>query len=366
VRPQRLDDLVAIVRERVAPADARGPFVGLEHAVPGQLRLGPPGDASSMRGRGQRFLEGDLLFAALRPSLRKVVRAPFAGVCSAEWLVLRPRPGRRAGLAFAVLADPTTLAFARQRATGTQMPRVGWEALRGLPLPPIGDDATAAVDRLALLFEARIRALYDAQDRRAALIAGLVARDGGRGGPRVGDVATLRRVGLTPAHRVPPGAPVFGGADLPTVGLAVDARPSSQAGSRKRRVFFGDVLVSLLRPDLHEIGLCPADGFASTEIGALEPAAGWRGALAGGLRAPAVRARWIGAATGTRMPRLAPSALLDTPVGVHPDEIGRLRPALEAAADAILLDAARAAALRESRDRILADLLAGRARPKRA
>lgn len=364
--PRTLADLVTPVRDRVRTGDGRGRFIGLEHAPPGLLRLRGHGDAASVQTYATRFEAGDLLFAALRPELRKVIRAPWAGVGSAEWLVLRPKPGALAGVAFALLCDPSTLDQVCRRATGTRMPRIRWSALADLPIPDLGPEVLAAVDHLARTIDERLTLSDRLQRERARLLEALVRAGAGPGGPAVGEVATLAHRGMTPPDRVDAAAPCWGIADLPTDGFDVLPRRGEPPTSRKRRVLAGDILVSTLRPELRKVGVCPEDGFVSTEVAVLRPAPGWRGAVLATLRRPETTARLVAAATGTRMPRVSAATLLDTPVAAPPGWVASHGETLDRIADGIAAEASFADALARTRDATLRALWTGAAAPRQS
>lgn len=353
-------DLVTRVRRPIAPEQipVGERFIGLEHAPPGQLRIAGWGDGATQRSQAQVVHEGDLLFGALRPGFRKVVRSPFSAVGSAEWLVLRPRAGISPGLALAVLAHPTTIASATRLATGTRMPRVRWKALRQIPIELPSPDHQRALGDLALLFEERLRTLHRAQALRARFMVDLLERVAGKApSPTLDEVVIARRGALTSTDDIPPDAPVYGVADLPRSGLELHGTTTTVTRSRKRAVQRGDVLISLLRPELHKVGLCPEDGFASLEIAALTPAPGWLGVTLARARSASSRAAWIAASHGTRMPRFSLATLLATPTGLTADAHAGVREALDGTASTLLAAMDHATTLRLTRDRLVDGLL---------
>lgn len=360
MRRGAIADLVTRVRRPIAPEhiSVGERFIGLEHAPPGQLRIAGWGDGAAQRSQAQVVHEGDLLFGALRPGFRKVVRAPFSAVGSAEWLVLRPRAGISPGLALAVLAHPTTIASATRLATGTRMPRVRWKALRQIPIELPSLDHQRALGDLALLFEERLRVLHRAQALRARFMVDLLDRAAHDvPSPTLADVAPARSGELTATDQIMPGDPVYGVADLPRTGLELHGTTTTVTRSRKRAVQRGDVLISLLRPELHKVGLCPEDGFASLEIAALTPEPGWLGVTLARARSASSRTAWVAASHGTRMPRFSLATLLATPTGLPLDAHARVRDALDGAASSLLATMDHATALRLTRDRLVDGLL---------
>jgi len=353
-----LYDLVRPARRAVKRGQGQGRLITLEHVVADQLRLSGWGHAPDLRTTGRFFEAGDLLFSALRPSQRKVILAPFAGICSAEFLVLRPVDPARTGLAFAAVSSPTIIARAARRATGTRMPRVKWLDIADLPVTDASDETACLIDRLALAFEDRLSILHATQLRRAALLVALSRGASPGCGPRFGDVAALR-TSLTRADRLPASPCLYGVADLPGHGLSIPTRASHGGRSRKRAVRAGDVLVSTLRPELQKAGLCPEDGFVSTEIAALDVRPAWRGAVLGAVRDPGCWASWQAAASGTSLPRFNPRDLLDARLSLIRAELDERADALRAATEGLMTDDRLGVRLRAMRDRVLPALLDG-------
>jgi len=145
VRP--LSDVVVESAEAASPAEygsGRFHYVGLENVEPItgdllELDISGPDD---VRSRSKVFKKGDVLYARLRPYLRKVllVDAPLAeGLCSTEFIVLRPRGAAisakflRALLSSQVVADHVSRLQA-----GAALPRVSAKDLLALkiPVPP--------------------------------------------------------------------------------------------------------------------------------------------------------------------------------------------------------------------------------------
>jgi len=128
-----LSELVTLRRERVhGHHDAAGIYVGLEHldrTSPRILRSAPASASSSLNGM---FRPGDVVFAKLRPELRKAAVADFEGYCSTDLLVLTPRAGTDPRFAAHVMRSEAIFAEAIATAVGTKMPRTSWDSLRRL------------------------------------------------------------------------------------------------------------------------------------------------------------------------------------------------------------------------------------------
>ena len=87
-------DCAELVRESVSMPDVEDiPCVGLEHITKDSLTLLTNGESSSVTSTKTRFKRGDILFRKLQPYFRKVVRAPFDGICSTDIWVVRANEG---------------------------------------------------------------------------------------------------------------------------------------------------------------------------------------------------------------------------------------------------------------------------------
>lgn len=138
--------------ERVDPSEAPDePFIGLEHVEAHTMRLLGYGRTRDVRSSANQFREGDVLYARLRPYLNKVVRAPYPGLCSAEFVVLEPTDAVSPEFLARRLNAADVVAYAMSFNTGVHRPRVRWEQLReftfGLPPQSEQDRIVAAIER---------------------------------------------------------------------------------------------------------------------------------------------------------------------------------------------------------------------------
>ncbi len=121
-------EVASLVRNTVQPKEAAGmPYIGLEHIEEGTLHLNGYGQADDVTSTKFKFSQGDILFGKLRPYFRKVIRAPFDGVCSTDIWVVRIKPGLEQGYIFYWMASQDFVDFATQGSEGTKMPRAKWE-----------------------------------------------------------------------------------------------------------------------------------------------------------------------------------------------------------------------------------------------
>ena len=103
------------------------PYIGLEHILQGGLQLLGNGTASEVVSTKLKFRTGDILFGKLRPYFRKVIIAPFDGVCSTDIWVVRAKEGVDQRYLFYWMASLEFVEAATRASEGTKMPRAKWE-----------------------------------------------------------------------------------------------------------------------------------------------------------------------------------------------------------------------------------------------
>jgi len=130
---KKLADCAELVREHFDPnGDVEMPYVGLEHIGEGMLRLVGHGRSSDVTSGKFLFMKGDILFGKLRPYFRKVIIAPFDGICSTDISVIRAKVGTDQRFLFYWLASSEFIDIATGSSTGTRMPRADWDFLLNL------------------------------------------------------------------------------------------------------------------------------------------------------------------------------------------------------------------------------------------
>ena len=137
----------SLVREVVSPSDLDNtPYIGLEHIGGHALSLLGHGVASDVTSTKTRFKQGDILFGKLRCYFRKVVRAPFDGICSTDIWVTRATEGVDQGFLFYCMASQSFVDFADSGSEGTRMPRTqwGWVSKYEIPLPSLSEQRQIA------------------------------------------------------------------------------------------------------------------------------------------------------------------------------------------------------------------------------
>ncbi len=139
-REVTLGECARLVRQTVSPSPTGdSPYIGLQHIGEGTLSLLDYGVESDVKSVKLRFSRGDLLFGKLRPYFRKVVLAPFGGVCSTDIWVVRATKGVDQQFLFYRMASPNFVDFATLGSEGTRMPRAQWEHVSEykFDLPPL-------------------------------------------------------------------------------------------------------------------------------------------------------------------------------------------------------------------------------------
>jgi len=128
--------LAELRNEKAHPsAVPKSRYVGLEHIEQNTLSLlgwGMSGDVDSQK---QRFYKGDILFGKLRPYFRKVVIAPFDGICSTDIWVVNSVLETDRDFLFYWMASGEFISSATNAAEGTRMPRAKWDWVSRFELP---------------------------------------------------------------------------------------------------------------------------------------------------------------------------------------------------------------------------------------
>ena len=136
-----LGDVVTPRGEKASPKDLGNcPFIGMDHVEAHSSKLLGTRPVSDMKSNVSVFKEGDILYGRLRPYLNKVLRAPFDGAASAEFIVLPPAEHIDLDFLRLVLRHPQFVQFASQKSTGDR-PRVKFSSIADYSflLPPLSE-----------------------------------------------------------------------------------------------------------------------------------------------------------------------------------------------------------------------------------
>ena len=179
---KRLSRSVERADEKVEADGAEGlPYVGLEHVDSWTGNLMLLDNQPAPESLSNRFTAGDVLFGKLRPYLAKAFTADFDGLCSTEFLVLRPVGYEQRYLLHLLLTDGF-ISRVDASTYGAKMPRANWDFIGDslLPQPPIAEQEIVSkfLDRLATETDAlcaRAETVIERlQEYRTALITAAV------------------------------------------------------------------------------------------------------------------------------------------------------------------------------------------------
>ena len=103
-------------------------YIGMENIESGTGRYTPSIENLSPESVANIFSGGDVLFGKLRPYLAKVYSPDFNGVCSGEFLVLKPRKNKVSSkFLFYKLISKDFIKKVDDSTYGTKMPRANWQ-----------------------------------------------------------------------------------------------------------------------------------------------------------------------------------------------------------------------------------------------
>ena len=155
-----LADLADVGSESLNPSEFPESFVylGLENV---ESVSGDPVDVrirrrSEIKSRSKKYVAGDVLYGRLRPYLRKVFLATAGGLCSTEFVVLKPKPVILPEVLRALLASEQIGTRIAHQQIGAALPRVSMKDLMhvSLPLIPIAEQRIFA-EKIAALTRSR-------------------------------------------------------------------------------------------------------------------------------------------------------------------------------------------------------------------
>ena len=104
-------------------------YVGLQHIDKGSLSLFNYGYGHEVTSNKSSFKKNDILFGKLRPYFKKIIIAPFDGICSTDILVLNSKVSSDFGFVLFTIFNDRFIDYTSVVSSGTRMPRVGWKAI---------------------------------------------------------------------------------------------------------------------------------------------------------------------------------------------------------------------------------------------
>lgn len=198
----KLGDVCTFIGRKGHPGslEAATPYVGLEHLVPEQARISQCATVDGVASQVALFEPGDVLFGRLRPYLKKVAIADFAGAGSTELLVLRATAGKvTPKYLYLLVSQASTIDHAVAMSAGSRMPRTSVADLGSAPvlLPPVDvqrrivhligafdDHLSSLVDELASLESLTLLMPSAGDGRRARPLGPRVRARGGKRMPK--------------------------------------------------------------------------------------------------------------------------------------------------------------------------------------
>ena len=305
-------DCATLIRESVSPSDlGNTPYVGLEHIGESTLSLVGIGVESDVTSTKSRFREGDILFGKLRCYFRKVVRAPFDGVCSTDIWVTRAKEEVDQGFLYYCMASQSFVDFADSGSIGTRMPRAKWEWVSRykIHLPPLQEQRHIAhilgtLDNKIELnrhmnetLEATARAIFKSwfvdfdpvkakmegrkpacMDTETAALFPSALQDSPLGKiPEGWNIGTLGEIAKNvrkniKASEIDSNECFIGLEHMPRRSIALSQwQVDAEIASNKYRFKQGEILFGKLNPHFHKVGVAPIDGICSTDILVIQP-----------------------------------------------------------------------------------------------
>ena len=248
-------------------------FLGLEHIVPGELRISRFGQVSEGTTFTKRVRPGQVLFGKRRAYQKKVARADFEAVCSGDILVFQTRSsGLHPDLLPFVVMSDGFFQRAIETSAGSLSPRTRWSDLAKYEflLPPLDEQ-----ENLAAL-------LWAIEEHRQSLICLEVALGHMRDAwalaqmQKVEKLETLKSVAQITMGQSPDGStinedalgkPFFqGNSDF---GLR-SPQVRSYTSSPRKHAKEGDILFSVRAP-VGDVNVAPCDCAIGRGLAAIHP-----------------------------------------------------------------------------------------------
>lgn len=136
--PVRLSDVASFISEQWSVNEPFNKYIGLEN-IEGQTGRLLSIQAEKPKSNKQKFKNGDILFGRLRPNLNKGWIATFDGICSTDFVILRPKNNLLPDYLLTFLQSSLVNQKIIANVSGSRLPRVSTSYLKEIeiPLPPI-------------------------------------------------------------------------------------------------------------------------------------------------------------------------------------------------------------------------------------
>lgn len=154
----QFQDIAELRNERVDPKTCPDAFyIGLEHIEQQSLRLGGHAYGRDADSQKQKFYKGDILFGKLRPYFRKVVIAPFDGICSTDIWVVRPKGNSSLNFIYYWMASAEFIRSSTHASEGGRMPRAKWDWVSEFTSEIVDQKEQEAIGEYLQQFDLRIQ-----------------------------------------------------------------------------------------------------------------------------------------------------------------------------------------------------------------
>lgn len=261
----RLGDVVLNLNESIKNPEYSGieRYIGLEHLVPGDLRVSSYGQTLEGTTFTKHVMPGQTLFGKRRAYQRKIACADFEAVCSGDILVLDAKSNYLLPefLPF-ILMGENFYARALETSAGSLSPRTRWSDLAKFEflIPPVTEQA-----KIASLFWA----VESHRESVASQLASLLSAEESVVAAFLDEsseyVPLSALCEVNPKGTIPKSDQPFKYIDIGSVNYGhpisigdLESFLISEAPSRAKRVVAeGDILYSTVRPLLRNVGVVP-------------------------------------------------------------------------------------------------------------
>ncbi|HPQ44262.1 MAG TPA: restriction endonuclease subunit S [Syntrophales bacterium] len=180
---RRLKHSTDLINTKIDGAESDLPYTGMEHIESWTGKRISTNKDTMSESQTNLYSRSDVLFGKLRPYLAKAHAPDIEGICSSEFLVLRPKAVEQKFLLNYVL-NPDFIAMVDSSTYGAKMPRANWDFVGNLPtlIPPLDEQRTIAsfldreTERIDVLIAKKERQIELLQEKRAALISHAVTK----------------------------------------------------------------------------------------------------------------------------------------------------------------------------------------------
>ncbi|CAN5237510.1 restriction endonuclease subunit S [soil metagenome] len=152
------DHHASLRKEKISPKvlDPDTKYIGLEHIGEGTLSLNGFGYASDVNSSKAVFEKGHILFGKLRPYFRKVIIAPFDGICSTDIWVVKPKNGIDRNFLFYWMASQDFVDDVTRSSEGTRMPRAKWKVASNIEIPDVDTEKQKEIGQILYTLDQKI------------------------------------------------------------------------------------------------------------------------------------------------------------------------------------------------------------------